>query len=43
MEYESHCADNPIRLSFKGDETIEEADEFVYWFKEGLKTLHPDD
>lgn len=43
MGYESHCADNPIRLSFKGDETIEEVDEFVYWFKEGLKTLHPDD
>lgn len=43
MGFSNHVADNPIRLSFSGEETLEDAKAFVYWFKEGLKTLRNDD
>lgn len=42
LGYERHCADNPIRLSFCGIETKKQMDEFIHWFKEGLKTLSKD-
>lgn len=42
MGFETHVADNPIRLSFTGEESLEDAEEFIKWFKEGLRTLRPD-
>lgn len=43
MGFPSHQADNPIRLSFSGEEDEEDAKAFLYWFKEGLRTLRNDD
>lgn len=42
MGFEPHVADNPIRLSFNGTETLEDAKAFLAAFKTGLGTLKHD-
>lgn len=42
MGFSPHVADNPIRLSFCGEEGIEQGKRFVEAFREGLLSLKPD-
>lgn len=42
LGYDTHCADNPIRLSFTGNETKKQVDKFINLFTKGLEELNED-